>query len=51
MTINSVTIADTGLVVGDRLEGVTGQLGWSALRAQNPAYRPIPANLPLASRR
>lgn len=36
MTINSVTITGTGLVVGDRLEGVTGRLGWSALRTQHP---------------
>ena len=36
MTLNSVTITDKGLVVGDKLEGVTGRLGWSALRAQDP---------------
>jgi circadian clock protein KaiC len=48
MTINSVTITDMGLVVGDRLEGVTGQLGWSALRA--PTRSPDPADRPLASR-
>jgi circadian clock protein KaiC len=35
MTLNSYTITDHGLVVGDTLEGVTGRLGWSALRAQD----------------
>jgi circadian clock protein KaiC len=39
MTLNQVTITDTGLTVGDPLEGVTGRLGWSALRTQDPAYR------------
>jgi circadian clock protein KaiC len=42
LTINSVTITSTGLVVGDRIEGVTGRLGWSALRAQDPANQPSP---------
>ena len=37
MTLNSVTITDHGLVVGETLEGVTGRLGWSALRTQGPA--------------
>jgi circadian clock protein KaiC len=46
MSINSVTINDTGLVVGDRLEGVTGQLGWSALRAQTPAHSPTSSDPP-----
>jgi circadian clock protein KaiC len=36
MTLNSVTITDRGLVVGNELEGVTGRLGWSALRTQSP---------------
>jgi circadian clock protein KaiC len=35
MTLNSVTINDHGLQVGDALEMVTGRLGWSALRAQD----------------
>jgi circadian clock protein KaiC len=39
MTINQATITDAGLIVGDRLEGVTGRLGWSALRTQEPLYR------------
>jgi circadian clock protein KaiC len=39
MTLNQVTITDAGLIVGDRLEGVTGRLGWSALRTQDPHYR------------
>ena len=37
MTLNSAAITDEGLVVGDQLEGVTGRLGWSALRAQDRA--------------
>ena len=36
MTLNQVTITDAGLVVGAPLEGVTGRLGWSALRAAPP---------------
>jgi circadian clock protein KaiC len=36
MTLNSVSITDRGLVVGNELEGVTGRLGWSALRTQGP---------------
>jgi circadian clock protein KaiC len=39
MTINSATITGTGLAVGDTLPGVTGRLGWSALRTQDPAPR------------
>jgi circadian clock protein KaiC len=42
MTLNSAAITDKGLVVGDKLEGVSGRLGWSALRAQDPSY---PASL------
>jgi circadian clock protein KaiC len=42
MTLNSVTLTGTGLVVGDTIEGVTGRLGWSALRAQEPARSPSP---------
>jgi circadian clock protein KaiC len=38
MTLNQVTIGDTGLVVGETIEGVTGRLGWSALRTQDPRY-------------
>jgi circadian clock protein KaiC len=37
MTLNSITITDRGLVVGETLEGVTGRLGWSALRTHGPA--------------
>ena len=36
MTLNSVSITDRGLVVGKELEGVTGRLGWSALRTDGP---------------
>jgi len=39
MTLNRVTITGTGLTVGDPLEGVTGRLGWSALRTQDLPYR------------
>jgi circadian clock protein KaiC len=35
MTLNQVTITDAGITVGDRLVGVTGRLGWSALRTQD----------------
>jgi len=47
MTLNSVTITDRGLEVGDVLESVTGRLGWSALRTQGQAEsvrRGTPAN-------
>jgi circadian clock protein KaiC len=37
MTMNGATITDEGFVVGDTLEGITGRLGWSALRTQDPA--------------
>ncbi len=37
MTLNSFVISGEGLVVGDKLEGVSGRLGWSALRTQDPA--------------
>ncbi len=42
MTLNSVTITDRGLEVGNVLQSVTGRLGWSALRTQGPleAARP-----------
>lgn len=33
MSLNSVTITSQGLQVGESLEGVSGRLGWSALRA------------------
>ena len=33
-TLNSITIGDHGIVVGSELKGVTGRLGWSALRTQ-----------------
>ena len=46
MTLNSVTITDRGLVVGNELEGVTGRLGWSALRSRGPLepFRPVARN-------
>ncbi len=48
MTLNSASITDRGLVVGNELKGVTGRLGWSALRTTagwNPA-RPSPSARP-----
>ena len=36
MTLNDLTITDRGLEVGDVLDSVTGRLGWSALRSQEP---------------
>ena len=33
-TLTSFTIADHGVTIGERFEGVTGRLGWSALRTQ-----------------
>jgi circadian clock protein KaiC len=43
MTLNSVSITDRGLVVGKELQGVTGRLGWSALRTDGPleSGRPV----------
>ena len=43
LTLNSVSITDHGLVVGNELEGVTGRLGWSALRTDGPlqSSRPV----------
>jgi hypothetical protein len=43
MTLNSVSISDRGLVVGNELESVTGRLGWSALRTHGPleSVRPV----------
>jgi circadian clock protein KaiC len=52
MTLNSAAITDKGLVVGDKLEGVSGRLGWSALRAQDPSYPASPsATVPAPARR
>ena len=39
MTLNQCTITNTGLTVGEELVGVTGRLGWSALRTHDPLYR------------
>jgi circadian clock protein KaiC len=35
MTLASFTIAEHGITIGALLEGVTGRLGWSALRTQD----------------
>jgi circadian clock protein KaiC len=43
MTLNSVSITNHGLVVGDELESVTGRLGWSALRTYGPLEPVRPA--------
>jgi len=43
MTLNSVSITDRGLVVGNELESVTGRLGWSALRTHGPLESVRPA--------
>ena len=33
-TLTSFTIAEHGVTIGEQFEGVTGRLGWSALRTQ-----------------
>jgi circadian clock protein KaiC len=43
MTLSSFTITDHGITIGDKLEGVTGRLGWSALRTPDPSHPAIPA--------
>jgi circadian clock protein KaiC len=45
MTINSATITSAGLVVGDPLQGVTGRLGWGALRIHDRPGPPDPVGL------
>ena len=42
MTLHSFTITERGVEVGDLLHGVTGRLGWSALRTQ---AAPPPADI------
>jgi circadian clock protein KaiC len=42
-SLHSFDITDRGLVVGDRIEGVTGRLGWSALRTPEPPHPAAPA--------
>ena len=42
MTLNELTITSHGLEVGDSLEGVTGRLGWGALRTWEPLNLPGP---------
>ena len=42
----SFTIAEHGITIGAELEGVTGRLGWTALRTQDGRYpggMPVPA--------
>ena len=43
MTLNSFAITDRGVMVGNLIEGVTGRLGWSALRTQDPLHPARPA--------
>ena len=47
MDLVSFTIADHGITIGAELEGVTGRLGWSALRTQDGRY---PGDVPLPAR-
>ncbi len=49
MTLNSYAISDRGIAVGGTLEGVTGRLGWSALRTQDPP-QPAGPSAPAFSR-
>jgi circadian clock protein KaiC len=42
MTLNRFDITDQGLTVGGELEGVTGRLGWSALRTQGASESAVP---------
>ena len=46
MTLTSFTIADHGVTIGKPLQGVTGRLGWSALRTQAPAPQAPPLSPP-----
>jgi circadian clock protein KaiC len=50
MTLNSVTISARGIAVGDKLLGVTGRLGWSALRAQDSPDPARPRAVPAPAR-
>lgn len=48
-TLVSFTISDHGITIGEKLGGVSGRLGWTALRAQGgryPAASPSPPSLP-----
>jgi circadian clock protein KaiC len=45
-TLTSFAITDQGVTIGPKIEGVTGRLGWSALRTQDgqyPGTAPAPA--------
>ena len=41
-TLTSFTIADHGVTIGEPLAGVTGRLGWSALRTDVPPADAVP---------
>ena len=43
MTLNGFTITHHGIVVGSELAGVTGRLGWSSLRIQEPPESAVTA--------
>jgi hypothetical protein len=43
-TLTSFTIADHGVTIGEPLAGVTGRLGWSALRTEVPPPDPVPVS-------
>ena len=48
MALVSFTITEHGITIGEKLDGVTGRLGWTALRTQDGRYPggipiPIPA--------
>ncbi len=47
MTLTSFTIAEHGVTIGAQLEGVTGRLGWSALRSEG---QPLPGAVPAPAR-
>jgi circadian clock protein KaiC len=41
-TLTSFAIADQGITIGEPLAGVTGRLGWSALRTEVPPPDAVP---------
>ena len=45
-TLVSFTISDHGVTIGEELDGVTGRLGWTALRTQDGRY---PGGIPVAA--
>ena len=45
-TLVSFTISDHGITIGEKLEGVTGRLGWTALRTQDGRH---PGGIPMSA--